>query len=143
MTVKKHLRAQQVAEENHLPCLYLVDSGGAFLPLQDEVFPDAHHFGRIFYNQARMSAKRIPQIAAVMGHEAGHVVARHAALRAGQQQATSLGVALGGAALGGVLDKDQVRRLAEASFKQGIVQKDVANEAAALYDDSMAREIRK
>lgn len=67
MTVKKHLRAQQVAEENHLPCLYLVDSGGAYLPLQDEVFPDAHHFGRIFYNQARMSAKAIPQIAAVMG----------------------------------------------------------------------------
>ena len=67
LTVKKHLRAQQVAEENHLPCLYLVDSGGAFLPLQDEVFPDVGHFGRIFYNQARMSAKRIPQIAAVMG----------------------------------------------------------------------------
>jgi acetyl-CoA carboxylase carboxyltransferase component len=67
LTVKKHLRAQQIAEENHLPCLYLVDSGGAFLPLQDEVFPDANHFGRIFYNQARMSAKRIPQIAAVMG----------------------------------------------------------------------------
>ena len=67
MTVKKHLRAQQIAEENHLPCLYLVDSGGAFLPLQDEVFPDVNHFGRIFYNQARMSAKRIPQIAAVMG----------------------------------------------------------------------------
>jgi 3-methylcrotonyl-CoA carboxylase beta subunit len=67
MTVKKHLRAQQIAEENFLPCLYLVDSGGAFLPLQDEVFPDVNHFGRIFYNQARMSAKRIPQIAAVMG----------------------------------------------------------------------------
>ncbi|HQV95517.1 MAG TPA: carboxyl transferase domain-containing protein, partial [Anaerolineales bacterium] len=67
MTVKKHLRAQQIAEENHLPCLYLVDSGGAFLPLQDEVFPDVNHFGRIFYNQARMSAKKIPQIAAVMG----------------------------------------------------------------------------
>src|SRR5512140_2104149 len=67
MTVKKHLRAQQIAEENYLPCLYLVDSGGAFLPLQDEVFPDADHFGRIFYNQARMSAKSIPQIAAVMG----------------------------------------------------------------------------
>src|SRR5512146_2955280 len=67
MTVKKHLRAQQIAEENHLPCLYLVDSGGAFLPLQDEVFPDADHFGRIFYTQARMSARRIPQIAAVMG----------------------------------------------------------------------------
>ncbi len=67
MTVKKHLRAQQIAEENYLPCVYLVDSGGAFLPLQDEVFPDTNHFGRIFYNQARMSAKSIPQIAAVMG----------------------------------------------------------------------------
>ena len=67
MTVKKHLRAQQIAEENHLPCLYLVDSGGAFLPLQDEVFPDVNHFGRIFYNQARLSARKIPQIAAVMG----------------------------------------------------------------------------
>ena len=66
-TVKKHLRAQEVAEQNYLPCIYLVDSGGAFLPLQDEVFPDREHFGRIFYNQARMSAKGIPQIAAVMG----------------------------------------------------------------------------
>jgi 3-methylcrotonyl-CoA carboxylase beta subunit len=67
MTVKKHLRAQEVAEQNHLPCIYLVDSGGAYLPLQDEVFPDREHFGRIFYNQAQMSAKGIPQIAAVMG----------------------------------------------------------------------------
>ncbi|HET8554432.1 MAG TPA: carboxyl transferase domain-containing protein [Rhodanobacteraceae bacterium] len=67
MTVKKHLRAQEVALENRLPCLYLVDSGGAFLPLQDEVFPDKEHFGRIFYNQARMSALDIPQIAVVMG----------------------------------------------------------------------------
>jgi acetyl-CoA carboxylase carboxyltransferase component len=67
LTVKKHLRAQEIAEENHLPCLYLVDSGGAFLPLQAEVFPDRDHFGRIFYNQARMSAKGIPQIAVVMG----------------------------------------------------------------------------
>jgi len=67
MTVKKHLRAQEIAEQNHLPCIYLVDSGGAFLPLQDEVFPDRDHFGRIFYNQARMSSKRIAQIAAVMG----------------------------------------------------------------------------
>ena len=67
MTVKKHLRAQEVAEQNNLPCVYLVDSGGAFLPLQDEVFPDREHFGRIFYNQARMSAKGIPQVAAVMG----------------------------------------------------------------------------
>jgi acetyl-CoA carboxylase carboxyltransferase component len=67
MTVKKHLRAQEIAEQNHLPCIYLVDSGGAFLPLQDEVFPDREHFGRIFYNQAQMSAKGIPQVAAVMG----------------------------------------------------------------------------
>src|SRR5918996_1187479 len=61
ITVKKHLRAQEIAEQNHLPCIYLVDSGGAFLPLQDEVFPDREHFGRIFFNQARMSAKGIPQ----------------------------------------------------------------------------------
>ena len=67
ITVKKHLRAQEIAEQNHLPCIYLVDSGGAFLPLQAEVFPDREHFGRIFYNQARMSGKQIPQIAAVMG----------------------------------------------------------------------------
>jgi 3-methylcrotonyl-CoA carboxylase beta subunit len=67
MTVKKHLRAQEVALHNHLPCLYLVDSGGAFLPRQDEVFPDREHFGRIFYNQATMSARGIPQIAAVLG----------------------------------------------------------------------------
>ena len=67
MTVKKHLRAQEIALENGLPCIYLVDSGGAFLPLQSEVFPDRDHFGRIFYNQARMSARNIPQISVVMG----------------------------------------------------------------------------
>ncbi|PWR24652.1 carboxyl transferase domain-containing protein [Zavarzinia aquatilis] len=67
VSVKKHLRAQEIAEENHLPCVYLVDSGGANLPNQDEVFPDKNHFGRIFYNQAQMSAKGIPQIAVVMG----------------------------------------------------------------------------
>jgi acetyl-CoA carboxylase carboxyltransferase component len=67
LTVKKHLRAQEVAEQNRLPCIYLVDSGGAFLPLQAEVFPDRDHFGRIFYNQARLSAAGIPQIASVMG----------------------------------------------------------------------------
>lgn len=67
LTVKKHLRAQEIAMENGLPCIYLVDSGGAFLPLQAEVFPDRDHFGRIFYNQARMSAQNIPQIAVVMG----------------------------------------------------------------------------
>jgi acetyl-CoA carboxylase carboxyltransferase component len=67
LTVKKHLRAQEVARQNGLPCIYLVDSGGAFLPMQDEVFPDREHFGRIFFNQAVMSAAGIPQIAAVMG----------------------------------------------------------------------------
>ena len=67
MTVKKHLRAQAVASDNHLPCIYLVDSGGAFLPMQDEVFPDRDHFGRIFFNQANLSARGIPQIASVMG----------------------------------------------------------------------------
>ena len=67
VTVKKHLRAQEIAQQNHLPCIYLVDSGGAFLPLQHDVFPDRTHFGRIFYNQARMSAEGIVQVAAVMG----------------------------------------------------------------------------
>ncbi|MBA2709537.1 MAG: methylcrotonoyl-CoA carboxylase [Tatlockia sp.] len=67
LTVKKHLRAQEIARVNHLPCVYLVDSGGAFLPLQDEVFPDREHFGRIFFNQANLSAENIPQIAVVMG----------------------------------------------------------------------------
>src|SRR5687767_123452 len=67
ITVKKHIRAQQIALDNRLPCVYLVDSGGAFLPLQAEVFPDKDHFGRIFFNQARMSAEGIPQIAVVMG----------------------------------------------------------------------------
>src|SRR5438874_1815800 len=67
MTVKKHLRAQEIAMQNNLPCIYLVDSGGAFLPLQADVFPDREHFGRIFYNQAVMSAREIPQISAVMG----------------------------------------------------------------------------
>ena len=67
MTVKKHVRAQEVALENNLPCVYLVDSGGAFLPLQDEVFPDRDHFGRIFFNQAQMSSRRIPQVACVLG----------------------------------------------------------------------------
>ncbi|MCX7117485.1 MAG: methylcrotonoyl-CoA carboxylase [Legionellales bacterium] len=67
LTVKKHLRAQQIAKENHLPCVYLVDSGGAYLPMQDDVFPDRQHFGRIFYNQAQLSANNIPQIAVVMG----------------------------------------------------------------------------
>src|SRR6187397_2526860 len=67
MTVKKHLRAQDIARQNNLPCVYMVDSGGAFLPMQDEIFPDERHFGRIFYNQAQMSSAGIPQVAIVMG----------------------------------------------------------------------------
>src|SRR5690348_7220401 len=67
ITVKKHLRAQEIAAQNRLPCIYLVDSGGAFLPLQDEVFPDREHFGRIFYNQANLSAQGVAQVAVVMG----------------------------------------------------------------------------
>ena len=67
LTVKKHLRAQEIALHNRLPCVYLVDSGGAYLPMQDEIFPDREHFGRIFFNQATMSAAGIAQIAAVMG----------------------------------------------------------------------------
>src|SRR5207247_2897812 len=67
MTVKKHLRAQEIARDNRLPCLYLVDSGGAYLPAQDDVFPDREHFGRIFYNQAQLSSFGVPQIAVVMG----------------------------------------------------------------------------
>src|SRR6201998_1964401 len=67
ITVKKHIRAQEIARQNRLPCIYLVDSGGAFLPRQDEVFPDREHFGRIFYKQATMSSQGIPQIAAVLG----------------------------------------------------------------------------
>src|SRR6201988_2323926 len=67
MTVKKHLRAQDIARQNNLPCVYMVDSGGAFLPRQDAVFPDREHFGRIFFNQANMSARGIPQVASVMG----------------------------------------------------------------------------
>lgn len=67
ITVKKHLRAQEIAMMNRLPCIYMVDSGGAFLPLQGEVFPDREHFGRIFFNQANMSAAGIPQISIVMG----------------------------------------------------------------------------
>ena len=81
MTVKKHLRAQEIAQQNRLPCIYLVDSGGANLPNQDEVFPDREHFGRIFYNQANLSALGIPQIAVVMGS-----LHRRRRLRAGDER---------------------------------------------------------
>lgn len=83
MTVKKHLRAQDIARQNNLPCVYMVDSGGAFLPLQDEIFPDERHFGRIFYNQAQMSSQGIPQIAIVMGScTAGGATCRRCRTRA-------------------------------------------------------------
>jgi 3-methylcrotonyl-CoA carboxylase beta subunit len=125
LTVKKHLRAQEIAGENRLPCIYLVDSGGAFLPMQDEVFPDKEHFGRIFYNQANLSAAGIPQIAAVMGSctaggayvpamsdesiivkEPGHDLSRRAA--AGQ----------GGDRRGGERRRPRRRRRAYAHFRR-------------------------
>ena len=81
MTVKKHLRAQEIALENRLPCIYLVDSGGAFLPLQDEVFPDREHFGRIFYNQAQLSAARHPA-----GRAGDGLVHRRRRVRAGDER---------------------------------------------------------
>src|SRR5258707_9542821 len=108
MTVKKHLRAQDIARENHLPCVYMVDSGGAFLPLQDEIFPDERHFGRIFYNQARMSALGIPQVAVVMGScTAGgaYVPAMSDEAVIVQNQCT---IFLGGAPLGQAATREEV-----------------------------------
>ena len=91
-TIRKHLRAQEVGLENRLPCIYLVDSGGAFLPLQSEVFPDKEHFGRIFYNQAVMSSKGIPQIASVMGScTAGGAYVPAGAIRTARTAPTSAG----------------------------------------------------
>ena len=135
MTVKKHLRAQEIARENHLPCIYLVDSGGAFLPKQDEVFPDREHFGRIFFNQANMSAMGIPQIAVVMGsctaggayvpamsddtdhrQEPGHDLSRRPAAgeggdRRGRDRAEDLGGGDVHTRLSGVADHLRRRRL--------------------------------
>jgi 3-methylcrotonyl-CoA carboxylase beta subunit len=143
VTVKKHLRAQEIALENHLPCIYLVDSGGAFLPLQDEVFPDRDHFGRIFYNQARLSARNIPQIAVVMGScTAGgaYVPAMCDETIIVKNQGT---IFLGGpplvrAATGEIVDAESLGGAKVHSTKSGVTDHMADNDAHALL---MAREI--
>ncbi len=143
MTVKKHLRAQEVALENALPCIYLVDSGGAFLPLQDEVFPDREHFGRIFYNQARLSAKNIPQIAVVMGScTAGgaYVPAMSDETIIVREQGT---IFLGGpplvkAATGEVVDAESLGGAEVHTSRSGVADHFAENDAHAL---AIAREV--
>jgi len=142
ITVKKHLRAQEIALENHLPCVYLVDSGGAFLPLQDEVFPDRDHFGHIFYNQARLSARNIPQIAVVMGScTAGgaYVPAMSDESIIVKDQGT---IFLGGpplvrAATGEVVDAESLGGARVHSTRSGVVDHMAENDAQALL---LARE---
>ncbi len=142
-TVKKHLRAQEIALENHLPCIYLVDSGGAFLPLQDQVFPDRDHFGRIFYNQARLSARNIPQIASVMGScTAGgaYVPAMCDESIIVKEQGT---IFLGGpplvrAATGEIVDAESLGGARVHSTKSGVTDHMADNDAHALL---IAREI--
>ena len=143
MTVKKHLRAQEVALENALPCIYLVDSGGAFLPLQDEVFPDREHFGRIFYNQARLSARNIPQIAVVMGScTAGgaYVPAMSDETIIVREQGT---IFLGGpplvkAATGEVVDAESLGGAEVHTSRSGVADHFAENDAHAL---AIAREV--
>jgi 3-methylcrotonyl-CoA carboxylase beta subunit len=143
MTVKKHLRAQEVALENALPCVYLVDSGGAFLPLQDEVFPDREHFGRIFYNQARLSARNIPQIAVVMGScTAGgaYVPAMSDETIIVREQGT---IFLGGpplvkAATGEVVDAESLGGADVHTSRSGVADHFAENDAHAL---AIAREV--
>jgi len=137
ITVKKHLRAQEIALENHLPCVYLVDSGGAYLPLQDDVFPDRDHFGRIFYNQARLSARNIPQIAVVMGScTAGgaYVPAMSDESIIVKDQGT---IFLGGpplvrAATGEVVDAESLGGARVHSSRSGVVDHMADNDAHAL-----------
>jgi 3-methylcrotonyl-CoA carboxylase beta subunit len=143
LTVKKHLRAQEIAKENHLPCVYLVDSGGAFLPMQDEVFPDKDHFGRIFYNQAQMSAMNIPQIAVVMGScTAGgaYVPAMADQVIMVKEQAT---IFLGGpplvkAATGEVIDAENLGGAAVHCEQSGVADYMAMNDQHAL---EIAREL--
>ena len=143
LTVKKHLRAQEIAKENHLPCIYLVDSGGAFLPMQDEVFPDKEHFGRIFYNQAQMSAMNIPQIAVVMGScTAGgaYVPAMADQVIMVKEQAT---IFLGGpplvkAATGEVIDAESLGGAAVHCEQSGVADYMAMNDQHAL---EIAREL--
>jgi len=137
MTVKKHLRAQEIARENHLPCIYLVDSGGANLPQQDEVFPDKNHFGRIFYNQATLSAAGIPQIAVVMGScTAGGAyvpaMADESIIVEGQGTIFLAGPPLVKAATGEVVSAEELGGAAVHSKVSGVTDHMVANDAKAL-----------
>jgi 3-methylcrotonyl-CoA carboxylase beta subunit len=137
LTVKKHLRAQEIAQENNLPCLYLVDSGGAHLPSQDEVFPDRDHFGRIFYNQARMSALGIPQIAAVMGScTAGGAyvpaMSDEAIIVAGQGTIFLAGPPLVKAATGEIVSAEDLGGADVHSRKSGVTDHYATNDLHAL-----------
>jgi 3-methylcrotonyl-CoA carboxylase beta subunit len=137
LTVKKHLRAQEIAQENNLPCLYLVDSGGAHLPSQDEVFPDRDHFGRIFYNQARMSAAGIPQIAVVMGScTAGGAyvpaMSDEAIIVAGQGTIFLAGPPLVRAATGEIVSAEDLGGADVHSRKSGVTDHYALSDADAL-----------
>ncbi len=143
LTVKKHLRAQEIAQENSLPCIYLVDSGGAHLPSQDEVFPDRDHFGRIFYNQARMSAAGIPQIAVVMGScTAGGAyvpaMSDEAIIVAGQGTIFLAGPPLVKAATGEVVSAEELGGADVHTRKSGVADHYALNDAHALM---LARDI--
>src|ERR1700732_5257782 len=137
LTVKKHLRAQEIAWQNHLPCIYLVDSGGAHLPSQDEVFPDRDHFGRIFYNQAKMSAAGIPQIAVVMGScTAGGAyvpaMSDEAIIVAGQGTIFLAGPPLVKAATGEIVSAEDLGGAEVHSRVSGVVDHYALNDAHAL-----------
>src|SRR3954465_7849375 len=137
LTVKKHLRAQEIALENRLPCVYLVDSGGAFLPKQDEVFPDRDHFGRIFFNQARMSAEGIPQIACVMGScTAGGAyvpaMSDETVIVRGQGTIFLGGPPLVKAATGEVISAEELGGAETHGRKSGVVDHVAANDEHAL-----------
>ena len=143
LTVKKHLRAQDIAQENNLPCIYLVDSGGAHLPSQDEVFPDRDHFGRIFYNQARMSALGIPQVAVVMGScTAGGAyvpaMSDEAIIVAGQGTIFLAGPPLVKAATGEIVSAEDLGGADVHSRKSGVTDHYALSDAHALL---RAREI--
>src|ERR1700730_11431766 len=137
LTVKKHLRAQEIAQENNLPCIHLVDSGGAHLPSQDEVFPDRDHFGRIFYNQARMSAAGIPQIAVVMGSCTGGgayvpAMSDEAIIVAGQGTIFLAGPPLVKAATGEIVSAEELGGADVHSRKSGVTDHCASNDAHAL-----------
>jgi 3-methylcrotonyl-CoA carboxylase beta subunit len=137
LTVKKHLRAQEIARENNLPCIYLVDSGGAYLPAQDEVFPDRDHFGRIFYNQARMSALGLPQIAVVMGScTAGGAyvpaMSDEAIIVAGEGTIFLAGPPLVKAATGEIVTAEELGGAEVHARKSGVADHYAVNDAQAL-----------